>query len=590
MRQLGARMNGGPAGRPVTGLLAAVMASGLALAGCTTIPTSSSPEVVRSVPQGASSVAPRPNISPAPGLGPYDIVNDFLGAGVDADAGHSTARQFLTTAAARKWQDEPTVIVDETRVGDPIISGSTATVVVTGRRVGQLDASGVYTPTLKGMGTGDEEPFTYTLTRVAGQWRIDQLGTGVLISQSEFAATYRARRIYFFNSAGSILVPDLRYTPLEGQSLATWLLQQLLAGPRPELAQSVTNEVPDQVGKPSVQIGDPVTVEIPGSQNLDVTSRNGLAAQLAFTLGQAQFAELRLTDGGKIVQVPQVQRDAFSAVDFASNSPDNAIPGASVYFVRDGAVYDDTGTPLKSPLGLPARDLASVAVRRSGNVLEAAGVTVTGKLVAGDENRLSPIALPAAPQSRPEWAPQGDEIWVGVGSHGAIYRLVSGQRPRPVSVTNQTGGAPNGAVTAIRFSPDGARVAMVIRTPGGPGAVWVGSVVTSGSDVRIDSLELETPPRLSVSDLTWADPTKLLLIAAAPGAQAQLWDMLSDGSQLAPQSSVGLPGAPTAITAALQQNPVVSAGGDIFELSNGSWDNLGKSKLAVPGTNPCYAP
>lgn len=571
--------------------LVLVLTAVVLLGGCTTIPSSSSPQVVRSVARGTSSVTPRPNITPAPGLGPFDVVNDFIDDAVYADAGHSTARQFLTTAAARKWQDEPTVIVDETRVGDPVISGNSATVVVTGRRIGQLDASGVFTPVLKGMGTGDEEPFSYTLSRVAGQWRIDQLASGVLISQSAFTATYRARRVYFFNLAGSILVPDLRYTPLEGQSLATWLLQQLLAGPRPELSQSVTNELPDQVGRTStVQIGDPVSVEIPGSSNLDVTSRNGLAAQLAFTLGQAQFGSVRLTDGGNTVQVPQVQRDTFNIQDFSSNSPDNEIPGATVYFVRDGAVYDQNALALKSQLGQPARNLVSVAIRRSGNLLEAAGITAADRLVIGDDTRLTPVPLPGPPSSRPEWAPQGDEVWLGVGDHGGIYRVVSGQSARPVSVTNQLGGVPGGAVTTIRFSPDGSRVALVVDQPSGHGSVWVGSVVTSGSDVRIDSLELLTPARLAVTDLAWADPTRLLLIAAAPGAQDQLWGMLCDGSELSPQTTVGLPGPPTAITTALQLSPVVAAGGDIFELDGTSWVNLGKSKLAVPGLNPSYAP
>lgn len=570
-------------------LLAGALAAS-ALAGCTTIPTGSSPDVVRSLPAGTSTAAAHPNLTPVPGAGPHDVVQSFIDAGVDADAGHSTARQFLTTTAARKWQDDPTVIVDATLVGQPSISGNSATVPVTGRRVGLLNANGVFSPMLKGMGTGDEETFSYALIKVGGQWRIDQLQPGVLIAQASFSSIYRARQLYFFDSAESILVPDLRYTPLEGQPLASWLLAQLLAGPRPELAQSVTNEVPDQVGKPSVQIGDPITVELPGTQQLDAAGRNGLAAQLAYTFGQVQFAQLRLTDSGRTVRIPQAQGDTFSSLDFTSAGPANSVPGAAVYFLRDGSVYGSDGTPLKNELGQPGRNLTSIAIRQSGISMEAAGVTTAGKLVLGDESRLVPVSLPQRPVSRPEWNPQGDEVWVGVGNHNAIYRVVSGQHARPVSVTSQVVGLPNGQVTTIRFSPDGVRVALVIKPPNSHGTVWIGSVVASGSDVRIDSLEPITPGRMAVTDLAWADPTKLLIIAAAPGAQAEVSEMLSDGSLISAQSNSGLPGTPTAITAALQENPVVAANGYLMQLNGSGWTNLNKSKTPVPGTNPIYAP
>ncbi len=90
-------------------------------------------------------------------------------------------------------------VVDEWTVGVWTVTGSGATLEVKGRRVGQLDASGVFSPSLKGTGVGDQETFTFDLTEVDGQWRIDQLQPGVLINQSAFVRTYQARKLYFYD-------------------------------------------------------------------------------------------------------------------------------------------------------------------------------------------------------------------------------------------------------------------------------------------------------------------------------------------------------------------------------------------------------
>src|SRR5947209_6766774 len=80
------------------------------LAGCTGIPSSSAPQVVRTVERSPGSSVSQ-HIAPQPGDPPGDVVDGFMKAGVDAGAGHSTARQFLTTKAANGWKDNQTVIL-----------------------------------------------------------------------------------------------------------------------------------------------------------------------------------------------------------------------------------------------------------------------------------------------------------------------------------------------------------------------------------------------------------------------------------------------------------------------------------------------
>ncbi len=564
----------------VLGLLAVL----LVLAGCTGVPEGSVPQVVRSVHPSPTD-SPQVHITPRPDEGPSDVVRDFVETGVDADAGHSSSRQFLTTGAARRWQDNPTVILDEAIVRDVSVSNSSATVVVTGRRVGSLDASGAFSPILKGMGTGEEEKFTFRLVRQGSQWQIDVLQPGVLINFSDFTADYNQYALYFLDPSGT-LVPDLRYSPLQGQALASWLLTELLAGPGQQLAQAVVNEVPDQVGKPTVQIGDPIVVEIPGSAQLKGDDRDGLAKQLAFTLEQARFGRLELTDGGKPVHVPNASGLQFGSSDFAADNPDNNSTGGALYFVRSGALVDGKGVPLAD---LTNRNFSSVALlRASGESLAVAGLTTTGQLLLGDDRGLAPVSVPQAVTSRPEWRPNTEDVWFGAGLRGGIYRATTGGPVQSVTVSSQVGPLPTGPVTALRFSSDGDRVAMVIRGVNGTGVTWVGSVVTSGSDVRIDSLEPITPPSLAVTDLAWGGPGTLYLVAAAPGAEARVWQMSSDGSQLITLSNNGLSGPPTAITAEPPQSPVVSAGGAIWALSGSTWTSVAGAG-ATRSSSPIYA-
>jgi hypothetical protein len=589
---------------------AAALAGLVVLSGCTTIPSSSSPQVVRTLGRSGAG-SPQPSITPEAGEGGREVVIKFLTAAVQfPGASHSSSRQFLTTAAARKWQDNTAVIIDDKIVGASTDVGDRATVVVTGLRAGQLDSAGVYTPNL---GKRDVETFTYRLVKIADHWRIDQLPPGVLVDQTAFTNSFTpaSTTLYFLNSAGAdnsqlTLVPDVRYTSLTGQALASWLLAQLLAGPRPELAQAVFSEVPEQANKLTVQLGDPITVEMPGTSQLDSAGRNALAAQLAYTFSSFEYtgAQLTITDGGRPVQVPAAHGTAFSYQNnFNVISPANAST-ANAYYLRGGAVIDAShDQPVPGVLGQSGQ-LDSVALLDNGSgVLQAAGV-LQNSLLVGTDQELTKVALPAGALSRPEWRPHTSEAWVGVGSK--IYRVTPDKVARPVSVTSTVGGGQTGQVLALRFSSDGVRMAAVLRAPDGTSAAWVGSV-TPGTDVRIDSFAPVTPVQLAVSDVAWADDlklpwandTRLLVIGtAAPGSSAanagvaQVWRLGSDGAQLNGIPNTGLPGPPTAIAERDSQPMLVSASGFIWAFSiqdTQGWVGYPATKTANQGNNPIFA-
>lgn len=589
-----------------------LLAVPLLLAGCTTIPSSSSPQVVRTLNRGNSG-SPAASITPEPGEEPREVVNKFIAAGVLAGAQHSSSRQFLTGTEARKWQDGTTIVLDNEAIVRPSNEvGNRATVVVTARRIGQVDPHGIYTPTLKNLGKGDTESFSYRLVKVSGQWRIDQAPAGVLVRESDFEASFPPSTLYFLSSATPdntqlALVPDLRYSSLTGQALATWLLGELLTGARPDLVQAVLSEVPDQVNKPVVQLGDPITVEMPGTSGLDVAGRNALAAQLAYSFATFEYggAQLMITDGGRPVAIPVAGGTTFSYQDhFNLISPTEPTTVAKAYYLRQGAVIDGTTDhALPGLLGQPGQ-LGSVALWDSPNGLQVAGVQGNSLLVGNDSKLTKVSGLPPGELSRPEWRPHTNEVWVG--AKNAIYRVTPGHPAQAVSITSAVGGGLTGQVLALRFSSDGVRFAAAVRAPDGTSAAWVGAVVTSGTEnIRIDSLGPVTPAQLEVTDVAWADDpnvawavdTELSVIGAVAGLNggaAQVWQLVWDGSKLTSTkiTNSGLAGGPPTAIAEGDGGPtLVSASGFIWAWSvkSSEWTSYPSTKASSQGFNPIYS-
>lgn len=538
--------------RPGPVVLAAltVMSVFATVTGCAGVPTSSAPQVVRSI---GFDQTPRSTVAaPAPGADPRSVVVGFLTANTTDPERHNAARQYLTNDTAQRWQDTTATVVAGPITVD-LANPVTNTVTVRFQRVGQLSASGIYTPLLLTASPGHDDTATFGLTQEKGQWRINQLAPGLLLTEADFEAVYNARPLYFLNATGSRLVPDLRWSALQGQSLATFLLGQLVAGPRPELATAVTSEVPTQAAQQriSVSVGSPTQVQLPGSGGLDLASKLRLAAQLAYTLQVSGFVgKIQLLDGADPVSVPGLP-SPFELTDlarFASVRPDNPM----LTFVRGGAVFDSTGKPLPGVLGTPKYGLTTAVFDRAGSqqrVAGTAGSAGTATMMIGSDQGLTDSGVPPGPLTQPAWAPGAGEVWVGSGMN--LYRAAPGKAAALVVQTSGRGGAVTGTIAALAFSPEGTRLALVVRDNDGASQVWVGSVVRSGPDARLDELAPISPPSLQLLDVGWRDATTLLAVGqdtTRPGSPAGLWRLRVDGSELAPTDDIaGLPDAPRSL-------------------------------------------
>ncbi len=560
------------------------------LAACSGVPSSSSPDVVRAVGGG---VAPAANatITPVQGADARSIVADFLAANGGPDAHHNQARGFLTQDARSKWTDTTATIVNSLQVGLPDGQNN---VQVSGTEIGSLDKNGVYTPFFQ----TDSAPkvFTFGMQKVDGQWRIAQLGNGVLLDLAGFENNFKPRLVYFFDQSQKLLVPDLRYSALSDQPLCSWLLEQLGDPPRAELQSLVASDLPADTSHASVTCTDnAVAVNLPGANLLDDATKRRLAAQLAntFVLDNT-FVSVRLSDAGRAVAIPQIS-SPFSSVDFTSYLPPATQP--PLYYVHEGGLVNGNGNAQPGPIGTNAYALASVALasREQQSPLVAA---VSGKgaaqhlLLGTTTDVLVTSSLAAGAMSRPSWAPGLDEVWIA--DNGALWRVSTSAAsvPNPVPLTERSGQPVTGSVRSIAFSPDGVRVALVVEPAGSAvSQVWVGTVARSDTSVAIDNAEPVTPPEIDAVDVAWNDTTTLYLIGAQVSSPSLpgYWSVQSDGSLLRVRPTTGLPAVPDALAAAPNALSFVSVNGSIWtERGSGSWAPPSAGGSIVAGTAPTY--
>lgn len=569
-------------GQTHVGAIVAVLAAlTVTLTACAGVPERSAPEKVRAI--GGSTATPVPAPAPQPGADPRAIVLGFLAANVSSLPDHNAAKGFLTPEARNTWLDSPVTVVDayQVKLPDP----STHIVTVTANQVGTIDQNGIYR-TVQQADSGIQRSFG--MKRLNGQWRIDKLSPGLVIQLTDFGA-YRMHPLYYFDLIQKHLVPDPRYTPLSDQSLATWLLDQLLSQPRPELQLAVLS-IPNAVNAKNATVTVDATsqvyvVELPGSSRLDKNSRRRLATQVAFTFNNALIT---ITDNRRPVSIPGIT-GPFSETDFQSAS--GVFHDRPAYYVTDaGVVADQTGKVLDGLLGHRSYGLTSISLAGdpAASDLRAAGVAgSSGRstlLIGSRKAGLHAVRLPAGPMSRPAWAPGLSEVWLGYGT--TLLRVPTSGTPSQVTITGR--GNLTGPITSVRFSPDGTRIALVIGGAARVAQCVIGTVERNASNVRIDNLVPVTPSDLTVTDAAWNDGTTLYVTGSEASGYG-VWSVQSDGSGFSKRPAGNFPATPESIAAASGELPWVSSGGAVFIQRSNAWTSpFGGIDATVRGRSPIY--
>ena len=515
-------------------LMPLALAACLALAGCTSLPTSSAPAPFDVSAKDGSGIQFSAE-GPSADADAATLVNDFLlacAAGPQDD--YATARLFLSAASARSWQPETEILVYDTDTAPSVTAGSeTATqvdVTVAVLGVASVDAFGVLTRV-----AASTVSRTFTLVREEGQWRISNPENMVLMSRASFTASFSLANLYFPTAEGTDLVADPRWYP--SRRLASHLLAGLVEGPRQSLAPVTANAIPAGTTVPSqgLDVADGVArVELNAVMPSSESARTTLAWELVRTLTQvADVSRVNASLSGDVLDMQAIPVPPTYSLDTLVGAGPGGVGLVSSSSVTELTAVTDASNPTVSPV-----DSSLVAWSGTDGVYAQRGGTTVAFLPGQ-----APLG-PSVDRFGWVWGPAtASSVSVGGGVDGAFS----------VSVESESAGQ----IRAVRISPDGTR-ALVLR--GSDASAWVGVVErgASGRPLAIRSLEEIPLEHGSVVDASWTTPTGLALVVRATGEDDQLVTMPLGGLP----SNVSLPIRVTSMSAGGSSSAVVITGTD----------------------------
>ena len=590
----------------------------LLAAGCASVPGSSEVTVLRQVGDAAEPTAPP---GPARDAGPLETVRGWvLASGATAER-HRAARGFLTSATAGTWDDgaSPVVVsdqVDTVFVDRPVPVGE-ARVRVRATALGVLTPDGVFDAGVRPV------EVEVGLTEQNGQWRISSLPTGTIVRRSDLRANTRPVRTWFLDPQRASPVSDPRYlatTP--ARSVPTRTMQYLLAGPSESLAGAAVSALP--VG---TALRSDVTITPEGTAVVDLTRtgplddrrRREVAQQVTLTLAGIGVPRVELlVDGEPLLPgVPEVDIAAALAglPPEVARRPDLPVdpvvggPGESdvpVLVADDGRLRLLSGEPAGGPAGRGTYRAASASASADGDVALVAqdgasadpAVPRMRLLTGAGGSELAASGIEGRSLARPSWTPDSSEVWSVADGTTVVRATRAGPpgavRPLPVDASGLVAAgvtaAPGslGPLSALRISPDGARVALVSG-----GRVLVAAIARDGAgNARLGSVAALRPESLDqVLDVGWTRTDQIVAVGNRADRPVTLVSV--DGLDLESLSTTNITPPVTAVAARPGRPLVVADQGGTWTLPLGGESGSGTDVWqAVPGfgasTVPAY--
>lgn len=573
------------------GALAVLVGCLAGLTGCAQLPDSSAPQALGTLDRQPTSSDPLPPIA---GREPEALLQDFVQATADPANRHQAARQFLTPSAAVSWDDAAsTTIVEKPDTLRESRTDDSATYVIRTRKIGELKADGSYRVL---EGTLEDK---VKLVKVGGEWRIDDLPTGVLVERTAFNKTYRRHSLYFGNQAGTVMVPDVRWIAAPKDQLTQKLLGLLTEGPQPALSPAVRNLVSGPVtlrGPVTKANGDPdnvgvgaggVLIDFSGGSTLDARARELLAAQVVLTLSEAEiFGPYMLLADGKPLD-DRFAVNGYTRQDVEALSPASVARNRiGLHAVRDGSLVRVTDNGIVPAPGFfgSTHTLQSVALAPDGQVV--AAVADSGRpepepgrtLIIGTYDGTGFPVATGGTISRPSWTSDGTSAWAVVDGDRVI-RAVHDRNSGNVSVQDvdisefiapasnpSSTLTPRLPITELRISPTGVRAALIAG-----GKVYL-AVVTPRPDGRYAlTSPLPIAPDLSTPavSLDWFTHNTEMdsILIAREGSVDPIVRVPIDGSGLNSVTSQNLT-PPLRVVAASPDRQYVADARDVMELTS----------------------
>lgn len=494
-------------------VLGALVAAALSVTGCVSMPTAG-PVQSYPVTQGTSSqnqlyvqIQPQP---PHAGWSPKQIVQGFLTASASFGSYSDIAKEYLTPQERQKWKPFWSAIVYKSgpNVKDPVYASSkrknTATVQITGKVQANLTGNGSYSvPSASAPDQAASPQPSFSLVKLNGQWRIQVAPQKLLLTSDSFQYDYQLSKLYFFDPAGKILVPDPVYVPLQAGGpvgLITGLVNDLISPPKDWLSGGATKTAfPAGTTISGVTI-DGVTAVINLGGTIAKTSKAALTEVMQQVSSQLLSTLLSATQSGQAVKSVEVETDGKPWVppDAEGNPVQQSLsskykpangPSLPLYYAIDKAGYL---TSRASTLAKPVRivhigtGFQEIAVSPSGKYLAALRDNVLYTAAVGD-----PLVKRGAWYLAISWD-NSDQLWASTQNQIVMLRAAANPRqplgqPVPVTVSDPYRLGTSYPYTQLRVAPDGVRVALI----SGGGVLRFGAIDVQQGGLRAGQVNIK---------------------------------------------------------------------------------------------------
>ncbi|MFC8920388.1 LpqB family beta-propeller domain-containing protein [Streptomyces sp. NPDC047821] len=601
---------------------AALLGCGVLLAGCGAMPDSGDVSPVRASNPGDSQVRVYP-VSPRENAEPDEIVNGFLEAMTGDDPGFATARTYLTKKAAREWKpEESTTVLMAAPVSRRERSGirepqERLVYSLHGEQIATVDSRHAYQPVGRAKYAG-----AIQLVQAPGpdgkgkEWRIDNLPSGLLLGESDFQRNYRSVNTYYFASGRHWVVADpvyirQRQDPVTRMDPVAQTVKALLEGPTNWLDPVVDSSFPTGValkdGVTSLTPDEQNKLKVPlnkKADNIGYGTCRRMAAQLLFTVGdlastRVAQVELQSEDGRRLCVLEESQKENYRADPSSGLQVNPYFLDASGRLAKLEATAENVGRPslVPGPFGSGAVKVGKVAVARGERRAAAVSdedrdLRVASVVSDADVELPQPVvhsngARPEDRLSAPSFDGRGG-LWVAdrdPANPRLLYMPDGSAEPVQVTAPWLTDGW---RVESLRVSEDGVRMALLL-TKDGRTTLHIGRIERHGAGakhkVQVVDLQAIAPRMESVTSVSWAGQSRLVVLGKLAGGVQQVRYIQTDGST----SSAAIPGLNQVKVVAAANNeraPLVAASADdgIVRLQAGAnWQ-----PMVEKGTSPVY--
>ncbi|PRY68945.1 sporulation and spore germination protein [Glaciihabitans tibetensis] len=481
---------------------AVAMMVSVALAACVGIPSGSDVMAGELVTEDESFPFAALPSGPQQDSTQQEILTDFMQAATSPEGSYEIARQFLTPSAAESWKPNESVLIREG--GGGMSSTDPETVEYSVSTQASVNSLGVY----KEDRDQATQRLVYTFAQVDGQWRINGLADGTVISRDNFEAAFDPHALYFFDPSYRFLIPDVRWFParsnvpnrivlalLEGQ--ASWLQQGATLTAFPQGTQ-LSAAVAVTSGLATVDLSDEVTE----MNNLD---KARMQQQLESSLGTVSVNTVLVT----VRNVPLTIPDPGAST--ATLTP----PIESDPLVRSGDRFGfATADTFSSVSGISSK---VIEVDATAATL-ARGQTSAAVLGNGGAYLITSTDPPLLVDARPNLIAPSIDTWKyvwSVPSTSAAPLYATG----PDSVVHEVVSTlpADASVVSMDVSRDGARVVLYLTTDAGPRLMVASVLRRDGVPTGLGELvDLPVQSDLPI-DASWVDDRSVATLAMTEG-------------------------------------------------------------------------